>query len=167
VFFFQQRPGLDSKPFWIIKFKTMRDAFDSNGQLLPDHDRITPIGQFIRRASLDELLQFVNVLKGDMSLVGPRPLLMQYLARYNSYQARRHDVRPGITGWAQVNGRNAISWEQKFDYDIFYVNNQSFIFDLKILWKTLIKVVTQKDISAKDNATMPEFLGSEGKQTIL
>jgi lipopolysaccharide/colanic/teichoic acid biosynthesis glycosyltransferase len=161
VFFFQQRPGLHSKPFRIIKFKTMRDEFDSSGLPLPDHERITPIGQFIRKASMDELLQLVNVLKGDMSLVGPRPLLMQYLSRYNSQQARRHDVRPGITGWAQVNGRNAISWEQKFDYDIFYVNNQSFLLDMKILWITFIKVLAGKDINANQHTTMPEFMGSK------
>jgi len=160
IFFFQQRPGIQAKPFWIIKFKTMRDTVDSNGQLLSDQDRLTTIGLFIRKFSLDELLQLVNVLKGDMSIVGPRPLLMQYIERYNQNQARRHEVKPGITGWAQVNGRNAISWEQKFEYDIYYVDNQSFVLDIKILWKTFIKVIARKDINARDNATMPEFMGS-------
>ncbi|MCA6470719.1 MAG: sugar transferase [Chitinophagaceae bacterium] len=161
VFFLQQRPGYQTTPFYIIKFKTMKDIFDVNGNPLPDSDRITPIGNFIRRYSLDELLQLVNVIKGEMSIVGPRPLLMQYLPRYNADQARRHEVRPGITGWAQVNGRNAISWEEKFNLDLYYVNNQSFFLDLLILWKTFIKVIARKDINANDNTTMPEFMGTD------
>ena len=159
VFFFQQRPGLNSKPFKIIKFKTMRDAFDSNGNPLPDEERLTRIGQFVRSASLDELLQLVNVLKGDMSLVGPRPLLMQYLPRYSPEQSKRHNVKPGITGWAQINGRNAISWEQKFKYDSEYVKNQSFLLDIKILFMTFINVINRKGINADGQATMGEFLG--------
>ena len=159
VFFFQQRPGLNSKPFKIIKFKTMRDAFDNNDVPLPDEFRLTKVGKFVRSASLDELLQLVNVLKGDMSLIGPRPLLMQYLSRYSPEQAIRHNVKPGITGWAQVNGRNAISWEQKFEYDSEYVKNQSFLLDIKILFMTFINVINRKGISADGQATMEEFLG--------
>ena len=159
IFFFQQRPGINSKPFKIIKFKTMRDAFDSTGNPLPDEERLTIIGQFVRSASLDELLQLVNVIKGDMSLVGPRPLLMQYLPRYSPEQAKRHNVKPGITGWAQVNGRNAISWEQKFKYDSEYVKNQSFLLDIKILFMTFINVINRKGINANGQATMGEFLG--------
>lgn len=160
VFFFQQRPGLNSNPFNIVKFKTMRDEFDGNGTLLPDEVRLTKVGKLIRSASLDELLQLVNVLKGDMSFVGPRPLLMQYLKRYTSEQARRHNVKPGITGWAQVNGRNAISWEQKFRYDIEYVEKQSFLLDVKILWMTFINVIQRKGINADWHATMDEFKGT-------
>jgi lipopolysaccharide/colanic/teichoic acid biosynthesis glycosyltransferase len=159
VFFFQQRPGLNSKPFKIVKFKTMRDAFDKDGIPLPDELRLTKIGSIVRSASLDELLQLLNVLKGDMSLVGPRPLLMQYLSRYNSEQAKRHNVKPGITGWAQVNGRNAISWEQKFKYDVEYVNKHSFGLDLKILWMTFVNVIQRKGISANGHVTMEEFKG--------
>ena len=159
IFFFQQRPGINSKPFKIIKFKTMRDAFDSTGNPLPDEERLTRIGQFVRSVSLDELLQLVNVIKGDMSLVGPRPLLMQYLPRYSPEQAKRHNVKPGITGWAQVNGRNAITWEQKFEYDNEYVKNQSFLLDIKILFMTFINVINKKGISADGQATMEEFLG--------
>jgi lipopolysaccharide/colanic/teichoic acid biosynthesis glycosyltransferase len=159
VFFFQQRPGLNSKPFKIIKFKTMRDAFDNNDVPLPDEFRLTRVGRFVRSASLDELLQLVNVLKGDMSLIGPRPLLMQYLSRYSPEQAKRHLVKPGITGSAQVNGRNAISWEQKFKLDIEYVEKQSFLLDIRILFKTFINVIYRKGISADGNATMEEFLG--------
>ena len=139
----------------------MKDIFDVNGNPLPDSDRITPIGNFIRRYSLDELLQLVNVIKGEMSIVGPRPLLMQYLSRYSLEQARRHEVKPGITGWAQVNGRNAISWEQKFKLDVEYVEKQTFALDIKILWKTFIKVIARKDINANDNTTMPEFMGTD------
>lgn len=160
VFFLQQRPGFRAKPFTIIKFKTMRDAFDEDGKALPDHMRITTIGKFIRSASLDELLQLVNVLKGEMSFVGPRPLLMQYLPRYSKEQERRHEVKPGITGWAQVNGRNAIGWDEKFQLDVYYVDHQSFIFDLTILWKTVVKVVARKDVNANDTTTMEEFMGS-------
>jgi lipopolysaccharide/colanic/teichoic acid biosynthesis glycosyltransferase len=159
VFFFQQRPGLNSKPFKIVKFKTMRDAFDVNGNPLPDEFRLTKIGSIVRSASLDELLQLVNVIKGDMSLVGPRPLLMQYLPRYSPEQAKRHNVKPGITGWAQVNGRNAISWDQKFIYDVEYVNKQSFLLDIKILWMTFINVIQRKGISADGHVTMEEFKG--------
>ena len=159
IFFFQNRPGLNSKPFKIVKFKTMRDAYDENGNQLPDEVRLTKVGSIVRSASLDELLQLLNVIKGDMSLVGPRPLLIQYLTRYSPEQAKRHNVKPGITGWAQVNGRNAISWEQKFKYDIEYVNTQSFILDLKILWMTFINVIQRKGISADGHVTMEEFKG--------
>ena len=159
VFFFQQRPGLNSKPFKIIKFKTMRDRFDNDGVPLPDDVRLTKVGSIVRSASLDELLQLINVLKGDMSLVGPRPLLMQYLSRYSPEQSRRHEVKPGITGWAQVNGRNAISWEQKFKYDIDYVEKQSFAIDIKILWMTFLNVIQRKGISADGHVTMEEFKG--------
>ncbi len=159
VFFFQQRPGLHAHPFNIVKFKTMKDAFDMDGEPLPDELRLTKVGTFVRSASLDELLQLVNVLKGDMSLVGPRPLLMQYLSRYTLEQAQRHKVKPGITGWAQVNGRNAISWEQKFTYDIEYVKKQSFFLDVKILIRTLINVLLKKGISSDGHATMEEFKG--------
>ena len=159
VFFFQLRPGLNSKPFKIVKFKTMRDAFDQDGVPLPDDVRLTKVGSFVRSASLDELLQLINVLKGDMSLVGPRPLLMQYLTRYNSEQAKRHNVKPGITGWAQVNGRNAISWEQKFKFDVEYVEKQSFDLDIKILWMTFLNVIQRKGISADGHVTMEEFKG--------
>jgi undecaprenyl phosphate N,N'-diacetylbacillosamine 1-phosphate transferase len=157
VFFFQQRPGLNSKPFKIIKFKTMRDIFDQEGFPLPDGVRLTRVGGIVRSASLDELLQLINVLKGEMSLVGPRPLLTQYLTRYSPEQAKRHDVKPGITGWAQVNGRNAISWEQKFKFDIEYVEKQSLYLDLKILCITFINVICRKGISEDGNVTSSEF----------
>ena len=163
VFFFQQRPGFNSLPFKIIKFKTMRDAFDENGNPLPDEERLTSVGKMVRSASIDELLQLINVLKGDMSLVGPRPLLMQYLERYSAEQTRRHEVKPGITGWAQVNGRNAISWEEKFKLDVEYVYNQSFGMDSKILWMTFLNVIKRKDISSNGHATMEEFNGSNNK----
>ena len=159
VFFFQQRPGLNSKPFKIVKFKTMRDAFDKDGIQLPDDVRLTKVGSIVRSASLDELLQLINVLKGDMSLVGPRPLLMQYLSRYSPEQVRRHEVKPGITGWAQVNGRNALSWEEKFKLDVEYVEKVSFTLDFKILWMTFLNVVQRKGISADGHATMEEFKG--------
>jgi undecaprenyl phosphate N,N'-diacetylbacillosamine 1-phosphate transferase len=159
VFFFQQRPGLNSLPFKIIKFKTMRDAFDENGKLLPDELRLTKVGKFVRSTSIDELLQLINVIKGDMSLVGPRPLLMQYLSLYSSEQTKRHNVKPGITGWAQVNGRNAISWQQKFKFDVDYVEKQSFILDIKILWMTFLNVTKRKGISADGHVTMEEFKG--------
>jgi sugar transferase EpsL len=160
VFFLQLRPGLHGKPFKIIKFKTMRDTFDSNGNPLPDEERLTKIGQFVRSISFDELLQLINVVKGDMSLVGPRPLLMQYLERYTLEQARRHEVKPGITGWAQVNGRNAISWEEKFNLDIEYVDKQNFALDVKILWLTFLKVINRQGVSANGHVTMKEFMGS-------
>lgn len=159
VFFFQQRPGLNSKPFKIVKFKTMRDVYNQDGVPLPDEQRLTRVGSIVRSASLDELLQLINVLKGDMSLVGPRPLLMQYLTRYSTEQARRHEVKPGITGWAQVNGRNTICWEQKFKYDVEYVEKQSFILDLRILWMTILNVIQRKGISADGHVTMEEFKG--------
>ena len=163
VFFLQERPGYKTKPFKIIKFKTMRDAFDEKGNPLPDENRLTKIGQFVRSASLDELLQLINVLKGNMSLVGPRPLLMQYLERYNTEQARRHEVKPGITGWAQVNGRNAISWEEKFRLDVEYVDKQSFILDIRILWMTFLSVIKRRGINANGHVTMEEFMGSSEK----
>jgi lipopolysaccharide/colanic/teichoic acid biosynthesis glycosyltransferase len=161
VFFIQKRPGLNAQPFNIIKFKTMCDAFDKDGFPLPDEVRLTTVGKFIRSASLDELLQLINVLKGDMSLVGPRPLLMQYIPHYSKEQARRHEVKPGITGWAQVNGRNAISWEGKFRLDVEYVDKQSFWMDVKILWMTIVNVLQRKGISADGHMTMQEFKGSE------
>ena len=159
--FFQVRPGHQSDLFVIIKFKTMRDGVDSEGNLLPDEVRLTSIGKVVRALSIDELLQLINVLKGDMSLVGPRPLLTQYLSRYTAEQARRHNVRPGITGWAQVNERNTISWEEKFKLDIEYVDKVSFLLDVKILWMTFLNVVHRKDISADGFATMGEFMGKE------
>ncbi len=161
VFFLQTRPGYRAKSFKIIKFKTMRDAFDESGRLLPDEFRLTKVGQWVRAASLDELLQLINVLKGDMSLVGPRPLLLKYLDLYTPEQARRHEVKPGITGWAQVNGRNAISWEVKFCFDIEYVEKQSFLLDIQILWMTLFIVIFRKGISADGHATMEEFRGKK------
>ena len=165
VFFFQQRPGLNSVPFNIIKFKTMRDAFDNEGKPLPDDVRLTKIGRVVRSFSIDELLQLINVIRGDMSLVGPRPLLMKYLNRYSPEQARRHLVKPGITGWAQVNGRNAICWQDKFELDVFYVDNQSFLLDCKILWMTFLNVIYRKDINANENLTMSEFLGNDTQST--
>jgi len=161
VFFFQQRPGLNSKPFKIIKFKTMRDAFDQDGIPLPDDLRLTKVGGIVRSLSLDELLQLINVLKGDMSLVGPRPLLMQYLSRYSPEHTKRHNVKPGITGWAQVNGRNAISWEQKFKLDVDYVEKQSLFLDIKILWMTFIKVINRDGINTANNTIMEEFMGNK------
>jgi len=160
VFFSQVRPGLNARPFRMFKFRTMTNARDVNGELLADSERLTRFGSFLRSSSLDELPELWNVLKGDMSLVGPRPLLMQYLDRYTPEQARRHEVRPGVTGWAQINGRNAISWEDKFELDVWYVKNQSIWLDIKILWLTVYKVIKRSDISAADNATMPEFMGS-------
>jgi lipopolysaccharide/colanic/teichoic acid biosynthesis glycosyltransferase len=160
--FFQVRPGYQSRPFTILKFKTMHDGRDVNGNLLPDQVRLTRIGKIVRGLSIDELLQLINVIKGDMSLVGPRPLLTQYLTRYTPEQTRRHNVRPGITGWAQVNGRNAISWEDKFKLDVEYVEKLSFSLDLKILRMTFLNVVQRKGISADGHATMEEFLGREG-----
>lgn len=163
VLFRQIRPGLNGKPFEMIKFRTMKDAVDTQGNPLPDSERLTPFGKMLRATSLDELPELWNVLKGDMSLVGPRPLLMEYLPLYNEEQAKRHNVRPGITGYAQVNGRNAISWEQKFALDTWYVENQSFWLDIKILFKTVEKVFFKEDISAVDDATMPKFEGNKGK----
>ncbi|MDY7116723.1 sugar transferase [Halomonas sp. SSL-5] len=160
VLFRQIRPGQHGKPFEMIKFRTMRDAFDENGKPLPDTERITPFGRFLRSTSLDELPELWNVLKGDMSLVGPRPLLMEYLPLYSPEQYRRHEVRPGVTGWAQVNGRNALSWEEKFKLDVWYVDNQTLWLDLKILWLTVKKVVVREGISAEGEATMTRFEGS-------
>jgi undecaprenyl phosphate N,N'-diacetylbacillosamine 1-phosphate transferase len=159
-FFLQERPGLNGLIFKIIKFKTMNDKRDRAGELLPDAARLTPAGRFVRKTSIDELPQLVNVLLGQMSLVGPRPLLVEYLPRYNAHQSRRHGVRPGITGWAQVNGRNAISWEQKFDYDVWYVENLSFVLDLKIIWKTIQNVIRSEGINSATAATMDKFMGS-------
>ena len=160
VFFLQLRPGYHSQPFRIIKFKTMRDAFDDDGNTLPDEIRLTKVGKWVRSASLDEVLQLINVVKGDMSMVGPRPLLMQYLERYSPEHTRRHEVRPGITGWAQVNGRNAISWEEKFSLDVEYVDRQSFWLDVKILWMTVVNVLQRKGISADGHVTMEKFKGT-------
>ncbi|SJM72937.1 sugar transferase [Psychrobacter piechaudii] len=161
VLFKQTRPGLNGKPFEMIKFRTMKDATDKDGNLLPDSERLTPFGQKLRSTSLDELPELWNVLKGDMSLVGPRPLLMEYLPLYNSEQARRHNVRPGVTGYAQVNGRNAISWEQKFALDTWYVDNQSLWLDFKILAKTVKQVLIKDGISAEGEATMSKFTGNQ------
>jgi sugar transferase EpsL len=160
IFFTQVRTGYQGKPFKIIKFRTMRPPQDNEERYLTDAQRITPLGSFLRKSSIDELPELVNVLKGDMSLVGPRPLLLQYLDRYTPEQARRHEVRPGITGWAQVNGRNTLSWEKKFALDIWYVAHRSLWLDLKILVLTVIKVVRREGISAEGEATMPEFMGS-------
>lgn len=159
-FFFQARPGLKEKIFNIIKFKTMNDKKDAKGNLLPDSERLTPIGNFVRKTSLDELPQLINVVKGDMSLIGPRPLLPQYLSLYNESQKCRHNVRPGITGWAQVNGRNAISWSKKFELDVWYVDNVSFATDLKVFFTTFKKVFKSEGISQDGQATMEAFNGS-------
>jgi lipopolysaccharide/colanic/teichoic acid biosynthesis glycosyltransferase len=159
IFFRQFRPGKDGRVFGIIKFCTMTDECDEKGCLLPDAERLTPIGRFLRSTSLDELPELWNVIKGDMSIVGPRPLLVQYLGRYTPEQARRHEVKPGITGWAQVNGRNAISWEEKFRLDVWYVDNRSIALDVKIILMTVAKVHRREGISAAGEATMPEFLG--------
>ncbi len=160
-FFYQLRPGKNERIFKIIKFKSMNEKKDDKGNLLPDSERLTPIGAFVRKTSLDEFPQLINVLKGDMSLVGPRPLLPQYLPLYNTSQRHRHDVKPGMTGWAQVNGRNAISWEQKFEYDVWYVKNISLMLDIKILFLTLKKVLFSEGISAEGQATTVSFKGSE------
>lgn len=160
VFFTQRRPGKGEKPFEMIKFRTMTDEMDEQGNLLPDDQRLTKLGKFLRSTSLDELPELINVLKGDMSLVGPRPLLMKYLPRYNDYQRQRHQVRPGITGWAQINGRNELRWQEKFKLDVWYVKNRSFWLDLKILVITLVKVFQKEGISAEGSATMSEFRGN-------
>ena len=160
VFFTQTRPGLNGKPFKMIKFRTMRDGVDQNGNTLPDADRMTDFGRVLRSTSLDELPELLNVLKGDMSLVGPRPLLMQYLPLYSSEQNRRHAVRPGITGWAQINGRNALSWDEKFKLDTWYVDNQSLLLDIKILFLTVKKVLVREGISQDNNVTMEAFTGT-------
>jgi sugar transferase EpsL len=160
VLFKQIRPGYQGKPFTIMKFRTMDNNLDQSGKILPDQERLTKTGKVLRRFSLDELPQLFNVLKGDLSFVGPRPLLMEYLPRYTPEQARRHDVKPGITGWAQVNGRNAITWKEKFNLDIWYVDNRNFMLDMSILWMTFLKVLKREGISAEGYATMPEFTGS-------
>lgn len=167
VLFRQVRPGRDGKPFEMIKFRTMRDAIGKDGNPLPDSERMTPFGSFLRSASLDELPELWNVLKGDMSLVGPRPLLMEYLPLYSKEQYRRHDVRPGITGWAQVNGRNAISWEEKFKLDVWYVDNCSFWLDLKIIYRTVKKVLVRDGIAAEGHVTAPPFRGNDNESQNL
>jgi len=161
VFFCQQRPGLHGKPFMIYKFRTMTNECDANGNLLPDDRRLTSFGKFLRCVSLDELPELINVLKGEMSLVGPRPLLMEYLPLYTPGQSRRHEVRPGITGWAQINGRNAISWEEKFTLDVWYVDNHSLMLDVRILWMTFNKVFKREGINQDGQATMEKFSGSK------
>lgn len=160
AFFFQVRPGKNGKLFRLVKFKTMNDRKDASGNLLPDAERFTAAGRFLRKTSLDEIPQLINVLKGDMSLVGPRPLLVEYLPLYSNFQARRHEVLPGITGWAQVNGRNTISWEEKFMYDVWYVDHLSFTIDMKILLKTLAKVIRREGINANTEITMEKFTGN-------
>ncbi|HHS0610277.1 sugar transferase [Neisseria sp. CP9] len=161
VFFTQERPGKDGKPFKMIKFRSMRDAVDKDGNPLPDSERLTPFGKKLRATSLDELPELWNVLKGDMSLVGPRPLLMSYLPLYNEFQNRRHEMKPGVTGWAQVNGRNALSWDEKFAHDIWYIDHYSFWLDMKILFLTVKKVFIKEGISAEGEATMPYFTGND------
>jgi len=161
VLFRQQRPGLHAIPFTLYKFRTMSDQYDKHGELLPDELRLTALGGILRRFSLDELPQLFNVLKGDMSLVGPRPLLMEYLPLYSPQQAKRHDVRPGITGWAQVNGRNTVAWETRFNYDVWYVEHRSFGLDLRILWLTLMRVVRSDGVNEPGSATMSKFTGSQ------
>ena len=160
IFFRQVRPGIEGRPFNMVKFRTMTDERGSDGELLPDHQRLTPLGAWLRSTSLDELPELFNVLKGDMSLVGPRPLLMDYLSLYSPRQARRHEVRPGITGWAQINGRNALSWEEKFELDVWYVDNRSLWLDIKILFKTVLQVLKRDGISHGEEATMPRFKGA-------
>ena len=159
AFFFQERPGKDAKIFKVVKFKTMTDERDENGNLLPDEDRLTKVGKFVRSTSLDELPQLFNVLKGDMALIGPRPLLVQYLSLYSKEQARRHEVRPGISGWAQCHGRNNISWTEKFKLDVWYVDHVSLMTDLKVIWITVMKVLKRADISQDGQATMEAFNG--------
>ena len=163
VIFKQQRPGLHEKPFYLYKFRTMTDQRDHQGNLLPDHIRLTPFGQFLRKLSLDELPQLINVIKGDLSLVGPRPLLMEYLPLYTKEQAKRHRVRPGMTGWAQVNGRNAITWEEKFKLDVWYVENRSFLLDIKILLLTFLKVIQSEGINQTNHVTMESFKGTKAE----
>lgn len=161
VFFIQSRPGKNGRIFKILKFKTMNDKKDESGNLLDDKDRLTSIGKFIRKASIDEVPQLVNVIKGDMSLIGPRPLLVEYLTLYNDYQRRRQEVKPGITGWAQIKGRNALSWEKKFEYDVWYVDNVGFLIDLKILWMTVKKVFISEGIGSGTSLTMEKFTGDK------
>ena len=161
IFFIQQRPGYKGKPFNIIKFKTMNDRKDEKGELLPDNKRLTPLGRFIRKTSVDELPQLINVLKGDISLIGPRPLLMEYLPLYSAEQAKRHDVKPGITGWAQVNGRNALTWEKKFEFDLYYVQHLSFALDVRIFFLTIFKILKSEGVNSTSDVTMEKFRGSE------
>jgi len=160
VLFFQQRPGYLGRPFWLLKFRTMTNARDTSGALLPDAQRLTPLGRWLRATSIDELPALINILRGEMSLIGPRPLLMQYLPLYSPEQARRHDVKPGFSGWAQINGRNSISWEEKFRLDVWYVDHQSFWLDLRILLLTIWKVIRREGISAAGEATMAPFSGT-------
>lgn len=159
-FFAQERPGKDEKIFKLVKFRTMTNAKDENGELLSDADRLTRYGKFLRNTSLDELPELFNIIKGDMSVIGPRPLLVKYLPRYNQHQHRRHEVKPGLSGWAQVNGRNAISWEDKFNYDVEYVDNYSIVMDIKILFMTILNVLKREGISSETSATMEEFMGT-------
>lgn len=161
AFFLQERPGKDARIFKVIKFKTMTDERDADGNLLPDEQRLTKVGKFVRSTSIDELPQLINVLKGDMALIGPRPLLVQYLPLYSAEQARRHEVRPGITGWAQCHGRNAISWAEKFALDVWYVDHCTFWTDLKVVWITIVKIIKRADINSATSATMEVFTGNE------
>jgi sugar transferase EpsL len=160
VLFLQQRPGYRARPFWLLKFRTMTNQRDASGALLPDAQRLTPFGRWLRATTIDELPALINILRGEMSFIGPRPLLMQYLPLYSPVQARRHDVKPGFSGWAQINGRNALSWEEKFRLDVWYVDHQSFWLDLRILLLTILKVIRREGISADGEATMPPFMGS-------
>ncbi len=161
IFFFQQRPGLHGKIFKIVKFKTMTDERDAEGNLLPDEQRLTKMGRFVRSTSIDELPQLLNVLKGDMSMIGPRPLLVQYLPLYSPRQARRHEVRPGITGWAQVHGRNSLSWKEKFEYDVWYVDHLTLATDISVIYNTILTVISRKDIAHEGEATMTPFTGND------
>ncbi len=165
VLFKQERPGKNEKIFTLMKFRTMTDERDENGELLPDEVRLTKFGKFLRSTSIDELPELFNILKGDMSVIGPRPLLVKYLPRYNEHQHRRHEVKPGLSGWAQVNGRNAISWEEKFDFDVEYVDNYSLLMDIKVLFMTLANVLKRDGISSETSATMEEFMGNEIGET--
>jgi lipopolysaccharide/colanic/teichoic acid biosynthesis glycosyltransferase len=165
VLFKQERPGKDEKIFTLMKFRTMTDERDENGELLPDEVRLTKFGKFLRSTSIDELPELFNILKGDMSVIGPRPLLVKYLPRYNEHQHRRHEVKPGLSGWAQVNGRNAISWEEKFDFDVEYVDNYSLLMDIKVLLMTVANVLKREGISSETSATMEEFMGNEIGET--
>lgn len=165
VLFKQERPGKDEKIFILKKFRTMTDERDENGELLPDEERLTKYGRFLRSTSIDELPELFNILKGDMSVIGPRPLLVRYLPRYNEYQHRRHEVRPGLSGWAQVNGRNTVSWEDKFRMDVEYVDNYSLLFDIKILFLTIVNVLKHEGISSETSVTMEEFMGNETEET--
>ncbi len=165
VLFKQERPGKDEKIFTLMKFRTMTDKRDENGELLPDEVRLTKFGKFLRSTSIDELPELFNILKGDMSVIGPRPLLVKYLPRYNEHQHRRHEVKPGLSGWAQVNGRNAISWEEKFDFDVEYVDNYSLLMDIKVLFMTVANVLKRDGISSETSATMEEFMGNEIGET--